>query len=74
MLPEHPFAARFNPAAKYVLSSHDLTPQWHNSHRLPGLEAVRELKAAQGPDLLVLGSSTLYPQLLQAGLLDKLTV
>jgi|GEM_PF-5946997 hypothetical protein len=54
--PEHPIAARFNPAAKYVLSSHELTPHWHNSHRLPGLEAVRELKATQGPDLLVQGT------------------
>lgn len=71
---ENPIAARFNPTAKYVLSSRDLAPQWHNSHRLPSLEAVRELKATQGPDLLVQGSSTLYPQLLRAGFLDKLIV
>ncbi|MCX7740397.1 MAG: dihydrofolate reductase family protein, partial [Meiothermus sp.] len=30
------------------------------------------LKASEGPDLLVQGSSTLYPQLLAAGLLDRL--
>ncbi len=74
MPPEHPIAARFNPTAKYVLSSRDLAPSWHNSHRLPSLDALRELKATQGPDLLVQGSSTLYPQLLNAGLLDRLIV
>jgi dihydrofolate reductase len=71
---ENPIAARFNPTAKYVLSSRDLTPTWHNSHRLPSLDALRELKATEGPDLLVQGSSTLYPQLLKAGLLDRLIV
>ncbi len=71
---ENPIAARFNPTAKYVLSSRDLTPKWNNSHRLPSLDAVRELKATEGPDLLVQGSSTLYPQLLNVGLLDRLIV
>ncbi|GIW34066.1 dihydrofolate reductase family protein [Meiothermus sp.] len=72
--PDNPIAARFNPTAKYVLTSRDLSPPWHNSHRLSGLEAVRALKATPGPDLLVQGSSTLYPQLLGAGLLDRLIV
>lgn len=71
---ENPIAARFNPTAKYVLSSRDLAPKWHNSQRLPSLEAVRELKAAEGPDLLVQGSSTLYPHLLNWGLLDRLII
>ncbi|MGK0619345.1 dihydrofolate reductase family protein [Meiothermus cerbereus] len=74
MPPENHIAARFNPTAKYVLSSRDLTPTWHNSHRLPNLDALRELKATEGPDLLVQGSSTLYPQLLKACLLDRLIV
>ncbi|MBO1436107.1 dihydrofolate reductase family protein [Meiothermus sp. CFH 77666] len=70
--PDNPIAARFNPTAKWVLSSRDLSPPWYNSQRLSSLEAVRELKASNGPDLLVQGSSTLYPQLLAAGLLDRL--
>jgi dihydrofolate reductase len=72
MPPDNPIAARFNPTAKYVLTSRDLSPPWQNSHRLSSLEAVRELKASEGPDLLVQGSSTLFPQLLAAGLLDRL--
>jgi len=72
--PENPIAARFNPTAKYVLSSRELSPPWFNSHRLPSLDALRELKATEGPDLLVQGSGTLYPQLLSAGLLDWLIV
>ncbi|GIW25689.1 dihydrofolate reductase family protein [Meiothermus sp.] len=72
MPPDNPIAARFNPTAKWVLSSRDLSPPWPNSHRLSDLEAVRALKASEGPDLLVQGSSTLYPQLLAAGLLDRL--
>ncbi|WP_036271064.1 dihydrofolate reductase family protein [Meiothermus rufus] len=74
MPPDNPIAARFNPTAKYVLSSRDLAPKWNNSHRLSSLDALRELKASKGPDLLVQGSSTLYPQLLNAGLLDRLIV
>jgi len=74
MPPNNPIAARFNPTAKYVLTSRDLHPKWDNSRRLSSLHAVRELKATEGPDLLVQGSSTLYPQLLNAGLLDRLVV
>jgi dihydrofolate reductase len=32
------------------------------------------VKQGDGPDLVIQGSSTLYPQLLEAGLLDELTL
>ncbi len=32
------------------------------------------MKEGEGPDLLIQGSSTIYPALLEAGLLDRLTV
>ena len=60
-------------AGKYVLSSAPLTADWANSHRLAGIAEVAALKAGDGPDLLIQGSSTLYPALLAAGLLDELT-
>lgn len=69
---EDPIASRFNPTAKHVLTRGDAALQWNNSHKLAGIDALRELKATDGPDLLIQGSTTLYPQLLAAGLLDRL--
>ena len=39
-----------------------------------GIEDVAEIKQGDGPDLVIQGSSTLYPQLLAAGLIDELTL
>jgi dihydrofolate reductase len=47
---------------------------WANSHKLPDIEAVRKLKSGSGPDLLIQGSSTIYPPLLAAGLIDQMTI
>lgn len=63
----------FTRAGKYVLTRGDTPLGWENSHRLADMDAVAALKATDGPDLLVQGSSTLYPALLRAGLLDRLT-
>lgn len=59
---------------KFVLTGSDKPLEWENSHRLGGIEDVAKLKAGEGPDLLIQGSSTLYPALLAAGLLDELTI
>lgn len=64
----------FNEAGKYVLTSGDQPLLWRNSHRLANIEAVAELKRSDGPDLVIQGSSRLYPQLLGAGLLDELVL
>jgi dihydrofolate reductase len=66
--------ARFDRAAKYVLTRGEQPLQWRNSHRLANLDALAELKRGGGPDLIVQGSSTLYPQLLAAGLIDRLVL
>ena len=63
---------RFNRASKYVLTGSGLTLDWQNSHPLQSLDALAALKQGEGPDLIVQGSSTLYPQLLAAGLIDRL--
>lgn len=63
---------RFGRAAKYVLTRSDRSLDWENSHRLESLDAIAELKRGEGPDLIIQGSGTLYPQLLAAGLVDRL--
>lgn len=71
---EGPIGPKFNRINKYVLTHSGQPLSWENSHRLSGdtAEAVAELKRSEGRDLLVQGSSTLYPPLLAAGLIDKL--
>jgi dihydrofolate reductase len=64
----------FDRAAKYVVTSSDAPLAWRNSHRVPGIDAVAAVKRTPGPDLVIQGSSTLYPQLLAAGLLDELVL
>ncbi|HCB78590.1 MAG TPA: riboflavin biosynthesis protein RibD, partial [Erythrobacter sp.] len=61
-------------AGKYVLTSSDAPLEWEDSHRLSAIDEVPALKQSDGPDLLIQGSSTLYPQLLDAGLLDRLVL
>lgn len=71
---DDPIGARFDAANKYVLTRGDDALEWQNSHRLADIDAVAALKRSDGPDLLIQGSSTLYPPLLAAGLIDRLFV
>ncbi|KUN32183.1 deaminase [Streptomyces corchorusii] len=72
-----PFADRLNSMKKYVVSD---TPgeselSWENTVRIPGaraLETVRELRAAEGGDLAMMGSPTLVRALIAAELVDEL--
>lgn len=63
----------FTAADKYVLSHRDIATSWANTHRLGGIADVAAPKGTEGPDLVIQGSSTLYPALLAAGLLDEVT-
>lgn len=67
-----PFADKFNAAAKYVLTSSREPLAWQNSHRLADFAAVKALKETKGPRLIVQGSSTIYPGLIEHGLIDRL--
>ena len=69
-----PMGEMFDRVGKYVVTRGDQPLDWPNSHRVPGLDALADLKQTDGPDLVIQGSSTLYPQLLAAGLIDRLTV
>ncbi|KQS69443.1 riboflavin biosynthesis protein RibD [Rhizobium sp. Leaf371] len=64
----------FTLANKYVLTKGEQPLPWENSHRVRGIDDVTMLKQGDGPDLLIQGSSTIYPALLAAGLLDQLVL
>ncbi len=64
----------FTAANKYVLTRGEQELSWENSHRLRRIDDVAALKRGDGPDLLIQGSSTIYPALLAAGLLDRLVL
>ena len=69
-----PMGEMFDRIGKYVLTRGDQPLDWQNSHRVGSIEALAELKRGDGPDLVIQGSGTLYPQLLDADLLDRLTL
>jgi len=71
---EDHIAAKFAKATKYVLTRSEMALEWQESRRLADLDALAQLKAEDGPDLVIQGSSTLYPQLLSRGLLDRLVL
>ena len=64
----------FTEANKYVLTRGSRELGWSNSHRVGGFDELREIKQSDGPDMLIQGSSTIYPGLLAEGLLDSLTI
>lgn len=64
----------FTRADKYVLSRGSPDLGWSNSHLVRNLDELRAIKQGDGPDLLIQGSSSLYPALLREGLLDQVTV
>ena len=69
---DNPIAAAFATCAKYVLTHSDAPLEWTGSHRLADLDALAALKRRDGLDLVIQGSSTLYPPLLERGLIDRL--
>ena len=74
---DDPIGARFQRINKYVLTHSDEPLEWENSHKLEAesaADAVAGLKQTAGRDLLIQGSSTLYPPLLAAGLIDRLVL
>ncbi|MGW2707653.1 dihydrofolate reductase family protein [Streptomyces sp. NPDC001356] len=72
-----PFADRLNSMKKYVVTDtlDESQLSWENTVRIPGaraLDTVRELRAAEGGDLAMMGSPTLVRALISAGLVDEL--
>jgi len=70
---DDPVAASFNATKKYVATHRPESLAWNNSHALGAdvAAALRDLKAADGPQLLIQGSSDLIQQLLAADLIEE---
>ena len=73
---DDPIGEKFQRIDKYVLTHSNEPLTWDNSRKLAGdtVDAVRDLKATEGRDLLIQGSSSLYPPLLSARMIDRLVL
>ncbi len=71
-----PFAAGLNAATKYVATHRPNNLGWGPVGDLGAdiMEGVRRVKSEDGPDLIVWGSSTLTPVLLEQGLVDEVVL
>jgi dihydrofolate reductase len=69
---DNPIGPVFNKAKKYVLSRGSKKPEWANTQELRGIDDLKRVKAEGGAEIVLWGSSTLYPQLLDADLIDRL--
>jgi dihydrofolate reductase len=70
---EGPFAGGINAATKYVATHRPKSLGWGPSEDLGAdiVEGILRIKAKSGPPLIVWGSSTLTPVLLEHGLADE---
>jgi dihydrofolate reductase len=71
-----PFADAINAATKYVATHRPDSLEWGPVEALGAdvVEGVRRTKSGNGPNLLVWGSSTLTPPLLNEGLVDDVVL
>ncbi len=74
--PRSPMADSLNAATKYVVTHRPGSLGWGPAKDLGSdiVEGVRSLKAKDGPDLIVWGSSTLTSVLLGQGLVDEVVL
>jgi dihydrofolate reductase len=70
---DNPIAKAFNKATKYVVTRTLDHLDWEKSQRIDGdvVEEVRQLKASNGPELHIWGSSELLQTLIAADLVDE---
>jgi len=70
---DHPIAKAFNKATKYVVTHNLNQLDWENSQRIDGdvVEAAHRLKASDGPEVHIWGSSALLQTLIAADLIDE---
>lgn len=71
---DDPIGPAFDRCTKYVVTHDDAPLEWQNSQRLGSIDEVAAVRRGDGPDILIQGSTTLYPQLFAAGLVDRLFV
>lgn len=73
---DSPLAISLNAATKYVATHRPASLEWGPVESLGDdiVEGVRRIKAQDGPDIVVWGSSTLTPVLLEHGLADEVVL
>lgn len=71
---DNPIGPVFTKANKYVLMGRSAKLEWANSHKLRNIDELKKVKAEEGSDIVIWGSSTVYPQLLEANLIDRLVL
>ncbi|HTI60552.1 dihydrofolate reductase family protein [Mucilaginibacter sp.] len=73
---DFPMANAINAATKYIVTHRPGSLEWgpvqHLGH--DAAKAIRDLKSTDGPDLIVVGSSTLTSLLLDQGLADEVVL
>jgi dihydrofolate reductase len=71
--PKSPMSDRLNAATKYVATHRPDSLAWGPAEALGSdiVAGIRRVKAKSGPDMIVWGSSTLTPVLLEHGLADE---
>jgi dihydrofolate reductase len=71
--PKSPMADSINAATKYVATHRPKSLEWGPAEGLGAdiVEGIRRIKEKNGPHLIVWGSSTLTPVLLEHGLVDE---
>jgi len=69
----NPIAKQFNSITKYVATRGDAKLKWNKSQSLGKnvVAAIKELKAGEGPNLLIQGSGDLIQTLLRNELIDE---
>jgi dihydrofolate reductase len=74
--PSSPMADRLNAATKYVVTHHPESLAWGPFEGLGPdfVEEIRRIKAQDGSDLILSGSSTLTSPLLEHGLADEVSL
>ena len=74
--PKSPMADRLNAATKYVVTHRPESLEWGPFEAIGSdlVDSVRRIKARNGPDLVVPGSSTLTSVLLDHGLADEVVL
>lgn len=73
---DFPMANAINAATKYIVTHRPDSMKWGPVQHLGEdvIEAIRDLKSSDGPDLIVVGSSTLTSVLLDQGLADEVVL
>lgn len=74
--PKSPMADRLNAATKYVVTHRPESPAWGPFEGIGPdvVDSVRSIKAKDGPNLILAGSSTLTSALIEHGLADEVVL